>query len=346
MSSKNNLKQNASVAPAIVPAEWAGHKAMWTAWPYDPDMWPGNLEEARAEVAAMVRTLAAGDHVRVLACGEEAMNSAINAVGAVADVIAADYGDIWLRDTGPIWAISPEHGGVVANRFRTNGWGGKYQLEHDDTVGDTVAERAETPIVRHDFVLEGGSVDQDGEGTLLTTKQCVLNDNRNPGMTQQDLEEALCAAFGAEKVLWLDDGLLNDHTDGHIDNIARFIAPGHVLCQSPFGDDDPNTDVLNKIYRDLCGMTDAKGRKLKVSRIPSPGLVLNEDGDVIPASHANFIIGNRTIALPTYGTASADDAVAELAKLFPTRQVIGLPAHNVLSQGGSFHCITQQEPLP
>ena len=343
MSSKNNAKPVTAVSQAVVPAEWAGHKAMWTAWPYDPEMWPGNLEEARMEVAAMVRTLAAGDHMRVLACGDEAVNSAINAVGAIATVIPADYGDIWLRDTGPIWGIDAD-GNVVANRFKTNGWGGKYELEHDDTVGDVVAERADTPVVRHDFVLEGGSVDQDGEGTLLTTKQCVLNDNRNKGWTQEQLEEALCNAFGATKVLWLDDGLLNDHTDGHIDNIARFIAPGHVVCQSPFGEDDPNMDVLNKIYHDLCAMTDAKGRKLTVSRIPSPGRVVNADGDVIPASHANFIIGNRTIALPTYGTASADMAVAELAKLFPTRQVIGLPAHNVLSQGGSFHCITQQEP--
>ncbi len=155
---------------------------------------------------------------------------------------------------------------------------------------------------------------------------------------------ALAKALGAKKVIWLGEGLLNDHTDGHIDNIARYVAPGHVVCQAPFGADDPNAAALDAIAAALSVAVDAAGRRLKVTRIPSPGLVEDEDGDAVPASHMNFIIGTRTVVVPTYGGASADDAVAALRPLFPGRTVVGLPSNAILEGGGSFHCITQQEP--
>ena len=150
-------------------------------------------------------------------------------------------------------------------------------------------------------------------------------------------------ALGVEKVLWLEEGLLNDRTDGHIDNLARFVAPGRVVCQAPWGDDDPNGDVLEEIALTLAGMHDAQGRKLDVVRIPSPGLVMDEDGDPVAASHMHFLIGNSTVVVPIY-SGSGDDALRELAPLFPGRRVIGLSSHAILTGGGSFHCITQQEP--
>lgn len=322
-----------------IPAEWAPHAAIWTAWPSAADLWEADLEPAQAEVGAMVKALAAGEPVKVLANGAAAVASARAALAGVdAEIIQEPFGDIWLRDTGPIFRHRD-----LAHGFRFNGWGGKYELEHDDTVGARVAAKAGARLIAHDFILEGGAIEMDGAGTLLTTRQCLLNPNRNPGWTQARAEEALRTALGARKVLWLDDGLANDHTDGHIDNLARFVAPGRVVCQAPSGADDPNAAVLDAIARALEAMTDAQGRRLEVIRIPSPGRVLDEDGDPIPASHMNFVIGNGAVPVPIYSD-TGDDAVRALAPLFPGRTVIGLSATAILTGGGAFHCITQQQP--
>lgn len=332
-----------ALVPVRVPAEWEAHACIWTCWPSHPELWAGDLlEEARTQIAGMVKTLAEGDKVKVLAYGNEAFNSAMKALGPTAKVIKAKFGDIWLRDTGPIFATL--NGKPAALRFRTNGWGQKYIYEFDDQVGDAVAEGSGIPITRNDFIVEGGALEHDGQGTLLTTKQCLLNKNRNTGWSQEKIEDALRHMLGAKKVLWLGEGMINDHTDGHIDNIARFVAPGVVVCQSPTGKNDPNTKIFDDIASALEKMTDATGKKLEVIRIPSPGLVKDDSGDIIPASHMNFIIGNKTVAVPTYGTPSAARAVADLQDLFPKHKVVGLPSNAVLTGGGSFHCITQQEP--
>jgi agmatine deiminase len=332
-----------------IPAEWAPHKAIWTCWPSAADLWQEDLEPARAEVGAMIKALIAttpeggqGDVVHVLASGEEAVANARAALPRQIHVHQVPFGDIWLRDTGPIFARAGD--AKLALRFGFNGWGGKYDLAHDDTIGDAVAALSGTLTQRADFVLEGGAVDHDGEGTILTTRQCVLHPNRNGNWTQGDAETHLEKALGAKKVLWLGDGLLNDHTDGHVDNIARFIAPGKVMCMEAFGEDDPNRDVLVAIAEQLNHMTDAAGRKLDVVSIPSPGLVTDEDGEAIPASHMNYIIGNASVVVPHYGTASADAALRAIAAAFPGRRVVGINSTAILTGGGSFHCITQQEP--
>src|SRR3990170_830659 len=330
----------------FVPAEWTPQKAIWTAWPADPDQWNGDLASPRRDVAALVRALGRSNHVRLLVAGAEAETSARAEAGRMAEIAPARYGDIWLRDTGPIFARM--EGGTVALRFRTNGWGGKFDLPDDATVGEDIARLAGTPIRTFDFVLEGGAVEQDGEGTILTTRQTLLNENRN-GWMETQAEAALRDAFGAKKVIWLDRGLVNDHTDGHIDAIARFVGPGRVVCQSPAGADDPNAENLDEIARTLEAATDASGRKLEVIRIPSPGLVIDDTGELAPASHVNFVIANGVVVVPVYGTASAERAVEALQAVFSGRKVIGLPSKSLLGSGiaggGSFHCITQQEPL-
>ena len=196
-------------------------------------------------------------------------------------------------------------------------------------------------------MLEGGAIDHDGEGTILTTRQTLLNPNRN-GWTKEDAEKALAQALGAKTVIWIDEGLMNDHTDGHIDNIARFVAPGRVVCQSPAGPDDPNAETLNAIAGALENATDAAGRKLDVVRIPGVGLYLNALGEVSPASYMNFIIANGVVAVPVYGTGTELAAIEALQTVFPDRDVIGVPSTGLLGSGdaggGSFHCITQQEP--
>jgi len=332
-------------ATISVPPEWAPQKAIWTAWPADPEEWNGDLAAPRRDVAALLRALAPTNRVRLLVNGTEIESTAREQLGDAAELVHARYGDIWLRDTGPIFARST--GDDLALRFKFNGWGGKFDLPDDQTVGDDIAKLAGDRTRKFDFVLEGGAIDQDGAGTILATRQTLLNANRN-NWSEQEAEAALHDALGARKVIWLDHGLANDHTDGHIDNVARFVASGRVVCQSPSGGDDPNAELLESIAETLLSATDAQGRKLDVVRIPSPGLVANTMGETLPASHMNFVIANGVVVVPVYGTPSAPRAVKALQALFPTRKVIGLPSHGLLgsgmSGGGSFHCITQQEP--
>ncbi|ACT57835.1 agmatine deiminase family protein [Hirschia baltica] len=337
---------NKAVVP---PAEWEEHAAVWTAWPTGDDLWAPEAKFARLEVEGLIRSLSEdcndrkGDKVKLLVKNEEARESAQAAVGDLAEIILQPYGDIWLRDTGPIFLTHD-----LAASFRVNGWGGKYIYEHDDKVSRAVAWIADARSEQYEFVLEGGAIDGDGKGTFLTTRECLLNANRNPDWkTQADAEEALQSALGARKVIWLEGGLLNDHTDGHVDNVARFVGPAHVVCMAPTGDDDPNADVLNAIYDVLSHETDADGNKLKVTRIPSPGLYRDAEGAISPASHMNFLIGNASVIMPIYGEkseAAAEEAISILQDIFKDRQLIGLPSNYILTGGGSFHCITQQQP--
>ena len=326
-----------------VPAEWAPHRAMWLGFPSHAELWEDNLAPAQAEVAALARALAGpgAERVRLMTGSAQGEADARALLGEVAgvEIVPGAFGDIWLRDTGPIFTSDGR-----AHGFRFNGWGGKYDLAHDDTVAAQIASAAGEPMVSHDFILEGGAVDHDGEGTVLTTGQCLLNPNRNPGWTEALAEAALAEALGARKVLWLGEGLAHDHTDGHVDNLARFVAPGVVACPVAWGLGDPNADAYDDAARRLAGMTDAAGRRLRVVRIPSPGWIDDGQGAAAPASHMNFLIANGAVIAPIYAERPGAFAVQALEQLFPGRAVIGLPSIAILSGGGSFHCITQQEP--
>ncbi|WP_293901462.1 agmatine deiminase family protein [Phenylobacterium sp.] len=325
----------------VVPAEWAPHRAMWLGFPSHAALWADDLPAAQAEVAALARALAGpgGERVRLMTGhpdGEAAAHALLGDVAGI-EIVPGRFGDIWLRDTGPIFR------GDAAAGFRFNGWGGKYELEHDDTVAAQIAQAAGVALTENDFILEGGAVDHDGIGTVLTTGQCVLNPNRNPGWTQAVAEAALAASLGARKVLWLGEGLRGDHTDGHVDNLARFVAPATVAIPVAWGRGDPNAEAFDDAARRLAGMTDTQGTRLKVVRIPSPGWIDGDDGPK-PASHMNFLIANRAVIVPIYEPRPGEFAVEVLKALFPDRAVIGLPSSAILTGGGSFHCITQQEP--
>ena len=322
-----------------IPAEWSPHRAMWVGWPSHADLWEDNLEPAQAEVEALVRALAGPgrEQVRLLVGNNEAFADAHARFAGVdgVTVVAGRFGDIWLRDTGPIFGA----GSARAAAFRFNGWGGKYELEHDDTVADQIGAASGVALDRHDFILEGGALDHDGAGTILTTRQCLLNPNRNPGWTEEKAEASLMVSLAATRVVWLGDGLLNDHTDGHVDNLARFIAPGVVAVPVGFGADDPNADAFDTA---AAAIVEAG---LEPLRIPSPGLIIDEDERPVPASHMNFLIANGAVVVPTYGNAMAARLACEaLATVFPDREIIPLPSIAILSGGGSFHCISQQEP--
>lgn len=340
------------------PAEWSPHEAVWIGWPSAADLWEEDLEPAREEVAEFIRAIlfpggeARGEHVNLLARGAEAIAAAEKMRNALPDramlsVRSAPIGDIWLRDTGPIFV--EDNGRSAASAFRFNGWGGKYELPQDDCIADIVAGMADIRLLRFDeLIAEGGALEADGEGTVITTRQCLLNANRNPGLTESDVETILKAALGAEKVIWLDEGLLGDHTDGHVDNLARFVSPGKVVCMRPTGDNDPNAHILASIRRVLSSATDAAGRRLEVIDIPSPGRALL-DGEPVAASHMNFYIANQSVVMPTYVDLTGDAAAAEEA-LSVLKSAIDRPfAHaigsaHLLTGGGSFHCISQQQP--
>ena len=316
--------------------EWAPHEAVWIGFPSDPELWLADLKEAEREVAAFAAAVHAGgrgEDVWLVAAHDDAAAVA-RALAPFAKVIVESFGDIWLRDTGPIVVGSGQQRRAAG--FGFNGWGGKYELVGDEDVGERLAAAASLPFARADWVLEGGAIDQDGSGTVLTTEQCLLNPNRNPGLSREDVERRLERDLGFERVVWLGDGLLNDHTDGHIDNLVRFVAPSRVAIPTP-ANDDPNT----AIYRDAAKRL--RGTKLDVVNLPSPGRI-ERGGDLIPASYMNFYIGNAVVVVPQYGAPNDRAAVTVVQALFPDRKAVGLRADHILTGGGSFHCISQQIP--
>jgi agmatine deiminase len=329
------------------PAEWAPHRACWLAWPSAGDLWEENLAPAQKEFTALAKAIGESEKLEILVPSAAARADAERALeGLGARFHDVPFGDIWVRDTGPIF-MKDAAGSLHASRFAFNGWGGKYILDHDDRVSARVSEITGLPVKNQGWVLEGGAMETDGEGTLLTTEQCLLNANRHPDgriPPKAELEKRLCEAFGARKVLWIREGLLNDHTDGHVDTIARFVKPGVAVCMQAMDKDDPNAAVMDEMARLLASSTDAQGRRLQVERVPSPGKVLDDEGEIMPASYMNFYLSNGHVIVPTYGTKWDGPAVEAIAKLFPGRKTVGLSAYAILSGGGAFHCITQQEP--
>jgi agmatine deiminase len=316
--------------------EWAPHEAVWIGFPSDPDLWLGDLKHAEREVAAFAQAIHAngkGEAVWLVAANEGAAESA-RELAPFAKVIVEQFGDIWLRDTGPI--IVGSANSRRAQGFGFNGWGGKYDLQGDQDIGERLAREASLPFSKADWVLEGGAIDGDGSGTVVTTEQCLLNPNRN-SLSKQQIEERLRGDLGFNHVVWLGSGLLNDHTDGHVDNLARFVAPGRVAIPTAT-DDDPNEAVYLDAAKRLAATN------LEVVTLPSPGRIENEEGDVIPASYMNFYIGNAAVVVPQYGSPNDDAAVDAIQALFPGRVAIGLRADHILTGGGSFHCISQQVP--
>jgi agmatine deiminase len=319
------------------PPEWAPHDLVWIGFPSHEIEWPGVLDKARDEVAAFAEVVHAGgkgEEVRLVAADAASAEAALR-LAPFATVVEAAFGDVWLRDTGPIVL----KGGDVrkAARFRFNGWGGKYVMAGDEGIGARLAASAGLDCDNRVWVLEGGAIDVDGTGLAVTTEQCLLNPNRNPDLGRAGIEARLAADLGIDRLLWLGSGLAHDHTDGHVDNLARFVAEGVLAVPVPSGSDDPN----HQVYADARHRAEAFG--LKVVPLPSPGRV-ERDGAIVPASYMNFYIGNAAVAVPTYGAPNDEAAVALIGALFPGRIAKGIRADHILVGGGSFHCISQQVP--
>jgi agmatine deiminase len=320
----------------LMPPEWAPQDWLWIGFPHLAEEWPGWLEPAQEQMAAFANAVAeSGQEVRLLV--RDAANEA-RAASLVSDKVTLErrtYGDIWLRDTGPL--IVADGAGRSARRFGFNGWGGKYLMPGDQEIGAELACHAGLAIEASPMILEGGAVDGDGTGLVATTEQCLLNPNRNPGMDRGAIETELHRMLGYDRVLWLGDGLINDHTDGHVDNLARFVAPNRLVVPEATGADDPNA----AIYEDAKRRAEAFG--VDIATIPSPGLIVR-DGTIEPASYVNFAITTNLVVVPTFGSPHDEAGVAAIAELFPDRATIGLPGDAVLAGGGGFHCASQQMP--
>tara|TARA_R110000824_G_scaffold21502_14_gene80170 strand:- start:473 stop:1456 length:984 start_codon:yes stop_codon:yes gene_type:complete len=321
------------------PAEWEPHQAVWIGFPGDPAEWPEARDAAQQEVAAFANAVAdegAGENV-VLVCRDAADADVARAlVQSCVDIVVEPFGDVWLRDSAPIFVSGLE--GLAGQNFGFNGWGGKYEMTGDQDIGARLSRRFNLPVSDQDWILEGGAIDGDGTGRLITTAQCVLNANRNDGLTKDQAMARLGEALAVGNICWLGDGLVADHTDGHVDNLARFVAPGMVAIPEAEAADDPNAEIFD----DAAQRAQSSG--LQVVRLPSAGLY-RVDGDIAPASYMNFYIGNNVVAVPQYGAPNDDKAVDGIAALFPDRKVIGLSSQALLRGGGSFHCISQQIPM-
>jgi len=321
-----------------MPAEWTEQEWIWIGFPHRADLWEEFTVPAQEQIAAFANTVAeTGQRVRLVVHDAANEMRARELVSGAVELERHPYGDIWLRDTGPL-VVFDDTGRRIAQRFRFNGWGGKYDdMEGDQEVGASLAEAGGLPIEQADWILEGGAIDTDGTGLVVTTEQCLLNPNRNPDLSKSDIAARLRDQLGFDRVLWLGDGLLGDHTDGHVDNLARFVAPGTLAIPVPSGPDDPNAAVY----------ADARARALDfgltVHDVPSPGR-LDEAGIVEPASYMNFAVCNQVVVVPTYGSYHDDEAVAAIGALFPGRAAVGVPSDAVLSGGGSFHCSSQHAP--
>ena len=327
-----NTSPTWTLPPEFAPQDW-----LWIGFPHDPVEWPGFLDAAQAQIAAFANAVAeSGQEVRLIVRDEANAARARALCSAAVHLETRVYGDIWLRDTGPL-VLRDGSGNRLARRFGFNGWGGKYCMAGDETIGAELARDAGLAVETSDWVLEGGAIDGDGAELVVTTEQCLLNPNRNPQLSRGEIEARLARDLGFERVLWLGDGLINDHTDGHVDNLARFVAPNVLVLPRATGADDPNA----AIYADARARAKAFG--VSVREVPSPGRVMTGER-VEPASYMNFAVTSNLVVVPTYGTPQDAEAVAAIGALFPGRQTIGLLADAVLAGGGSFHCASQQMP--
>ena len=318
-----------------LPPEWHAQEWLWIGFPHDEAEWPGMLGKAQEQIAGFANAVAeSGQQVRLVVRDEANEARARELVSTSVRLERHAYGDIWLRDTGPLVVVGAG-GQRIAKRFGFNGWGGKYEMPGDQAIGAELARSAGLTVEIADWILEGGAVDGDGTGLVVTTEQCLLNPNRNPDLSWAEIEMRLARDLGLGQVLWLGEGLKGDHTDGHVDNLARFVAPGVLALPVPT-QGDPDAAA----YADAHERARAFG--LAIRDVPSAGGFAAQGGE--PASYMNFVIANRVVVVPTFGLPQDAEAVAAIGACFPTREAIGLPAGAVLAGGGGFHCASQQMP--
>ena len=332
------------------PAEWAKHEATWLSWPHKEASWPGKIETIYAPYCEFIKIVAEGEKVRININDEETKVFAIAELEKVgADLSQIEFymqptNDAWCRDHGPAFLLNEAADQKAVVDWGYNAWGGKYPpFDLDDVIPTKIAERFNLPLYLPEIVMEGGSVEFNGAGTILTTTACLLNENRNPHLKKEEIEEYLREFYGAEQVLWLGDGIVGDDTDGHIDDITRFVNEDTVLTVVESNPLDENYILLQENLETLKGMRLLNGKPLNIIKLPMPSPVIHEDTR-LPASYANFYIANAAVIVPTFRDVNDEKALKIIQDAFPDRKVVGIDSTDIIWGLGSFHCLSQQEP--
>ena len=347
-----------------MPAEWEPHQATYLVWPHNLDTWPGKFEPIPMAFAQIAAAIGSREPVRILlrdraesAAVRELINeSVVSMLGEGEHEHAIEYAEVptndsWVRDHGPIFVNRIERApglgpAQIALDWRFNSWGEKYgAFILDDVVPLRLGELYDFEVIVPNIVLEGGSIDVNGAGSLLTTESCLLNPNRNPSLSRAEIEEYLKVYLGVKNVLWLGDGIEGDDTDGHVDDLARFVSPDTIVTVIEGDPADDNYKVLQDNLDRLQSMRDQDGRPFRIETLPMPP-PLYFDGSRLPASYANFYIANGAVVVPVFGCEADAEAIATLGRLFPGREVIGVPSGDLVWGLGAIHCLTQQHPLP
>ena len=333
-----------------MPAEWAKHEGTWLTYPKNPDSWPGKIETIYPSYHLFVKTLAESETVHINVDDDAMLEHVKGELEAIEThmqniklhIIASN--DAWCRDHGPTFLLNRENGARAMVNWNHNAWGGKYPYDLDTQVPVRIHDlMPEMPLFEPNIVMEGGSIDVNGCGDLLTTASCLLNPNRNPQLTQDQIEGYLRDYYGVENIVWLGDGIVGDDTDGHVDDLARFVSPDTIVAAVEEDAWDENYEPLQKNLRILNRCRLANGKQPTIVELPMPDLVFY-DNQRLPASYANFYIANGKVIFPTYRCLADNQAAYILEALFPDREIIGIDSTDIIWGLGSFHCLSQQMP--
>ena len=334
------------------PAEFAPHLATWLSWPHKEASWPGKIHTIFPSYAKFVKELSKGELVRINVAGEAMKALAIAELNKQeVDLSRVEFffhptNDAWCRDHGPAFLVNPAAAvKKVIVDWGYNAWGNKYPpYDLDDVIPTLIGQHYGIPVFHPGIVMEGGSVEFNGEGTVLTSTSCLLNKNRNPHLSKAEIETYLCEYYGMEQVLWVDEGIVGDDTDGHIDDTVRFVNGDTVLTVIEEDPQDENYELLQQNLRQLRSMRLLNGKQLNIVELPMPPALVYEDMR-LPCSYANFYIANRSVIVPTFRSDRDERALRIIQDCFPDREVVGIDSTDIIWGLGSFHCLSQQEPL-
>jgi agmatine deiminase len=348
----SSLPSTPAAAGYFFPAEFHPHEATWLSWPHKEASWPGKIDTIFRPYSQFIAYLSQGEKVRINVADAAMRDFALRQLENVAVNMANiefyfhPTNDAWCRDHGPAFLINPaaQQKKVVVD-WGYNAWGNKYPpFDLDDVIPTAIANHFQLPVFHPGIVMEGGSVEFNGKGTLLTSTACLLNPNRNPHLNRQQIEQYLRDFYGVHQILWVDEGIVGDDTDGHIDDTVRFVNEDTVLTVIEHDAKDANYELLQHNLRQLSTMKLSDGRSLNIIELPMPTEVIYED-QRLPASYANFYIANQHVIVPTFRCDRDDEALSIISKCFPDRQTVGIDSTDIIWGLGSFHCLSQQEPL-